>query len=125
MRVLVARPLVGAFMSRLTADLKAKFGDKGYPAGFDFKTFKGSDLAGTIARHPIYNHLRHSRESANDKDWERALEFYARPRPFLPADFTTSDSVTRLAPLSPDHTAEPVDLSPPTPHQPAYTAHDP
>src|SRR3546814_20282246 len=86
MRVRVARPLVGAFMSRLTADLKAKFGDKGYPAGFDFKTFKGSDLAGTIARHPIYNHLRHSRESGNDKDWERAPEFYARPRPLLSGD---------------------------------------
>src|SRR3546814_2718041 len=102
MRVLVARPLVGAFMSRLTADLKAKFGDKGYPAGFDFKTFKGSDLAGTIARHPIYNHLRHSRESGNDKDWERALEFYARPRPLLAGDFVTTDSGPGLVHISPD-----------------------
>src|SRR3546814_5465226 len=103
MRVLVARPLVGAFMSRLTADLKAKFGDKGYPAGFDFKTFKGSDLAGTIARHPIYNHLRHSRESGNDQDWERALEFYARPRPSLPGDCVTTDRGTGHVHMSPDH----------------------
>src|SRR3546814_9891251 len=97
-------------MGRLTADLKAKVGDKGYPAGFDFKTFKGSDLAGTIARHPIYNHLRHSRESGNDKDWERALEFYARPRPFLAGDFVTTDSGTGLVHMSPDHGEDDFDL---------------
>src|SRR3546814_3219077 len=88
-------------MSRLTADLKAKFGDKGYPACFDFKTFKGSDLAGTIARHPIYNHLRHSRESGNDKDWERALDFYTRHRPPPPTHHVhTPDS---QPPILPSH----------------------
>src|SRR3546814_7154195 len=96
-------------MSRLTADLKAKFGDKGYPAGFDFKTFKGSDLAGTIARHLIYNHLRHSRESGNDKDWERALEFYARPRPFLSGDIDNTASGTCLVLMSPDHAEDDCD----------------
>ncbi|MGB3803901.1 MAG: isoleucine--tRNA ligase [Sphingopyxis granuli] len=94
MRVLVARPLVGAFMSRLTADLKAKFGDKGYPAGFDFKTIKGADLAGTIARHPMH-HLG---------------GFFARPRPFLPGDFVTTDSGTGLVHMAPDHGEDDFDL---------------
>ncbi|QUM73052.1 isoleucine--tRNA ligase [Sphingopyxis granuli] len=88
---------------------------------------KGSDLAGTIARHPIYNHLRHSRESGNpgrasadpaldsrfrgnDKDWERALEFFARPRPFLPGDFVTTDSGTGLVHMAPDHGEDDFDL---------------
>src|SRR5690348_9969059 len=62
---------------------------------------KGSDLAGTVARHPIAKLLRHSRESgnpafldglgprfrgddenkgplSNDEAWARALEFYER-----------------------------------------------
>ncbi|KTE21073.1 isoleucine--tRNA ligase [Sphingopyxis sp. H050] len=94
MRVLVARPLVGAFMSRLTADLKAKFGDKGYPAGFDFKTFKGSDLAGTIARHPMH----------------KLGGFFARPRPLLAGDFVTTDSGTGLVHMSPDHGEDDFDL---------------
>ena len=48
---------------------------------------KGSDLAGTIARHPMH-----------------ALgEFFARPRPFLPGDFVTTDSGTGLVHMAPDH----------------------
>jgi isoleucyl-tRNA synthetase len=86
---------------------------------------KGSDLAGTVARHPIYNYLRHSREGGNPAPdvahseasemdprlrgddgngaWERALEFYARPRPFLPGDFVTTESGTGLVHMAPDH----------------------
>ena len=81
----------------------------------------GSELAGTIARHPIYNFLRHSRESGDpafsestdekrdprfrgdDGEWERALAFYAKPRPFLPGDFVTTDTGTGLVHMSPDH----------------------
>src|SRR3546814_3198175 len=72
-------------------------------------SIKGADLAGTIARHPIYNYLRHPRESGdperasanptldsrfrgNDEDWERALDFFARPSPFMPGDFVTTRS---------------------------------
>jgi len=48
---------------------------------------KGSDLAGTIARHPMH-----------------ALgDFFARPRPFLPGDFVTTDSGTGLVHMAPDH----------------------
>ncbi|MDQ0566603.1 isoleucine--tRNA ligase [Erythrobacter citreus] len=48
---------------------------------------KGSDLAGTVARHPMH-HLG---------------GFYAKPRPFLPGDFVTTDSGTGLVHMSPDH----------------------
>ena len=47
----------------------------------------GSDLAGTVARHPMH-HLG---------------GFYAKPRPFLPGDFVTTDSGTGLVHMSPDH----------------------
>ncbi len=50
-------------------------------------TFKGSDLAGTIARHPMH-HLG---------------GFFAKPRPFLPGDFVTTDTGTGLVHMSPDH----------------------
>ncbi|MBX7494531.1 isoleucine--tRNA ligase [Qipengyuania sp. 6B39] len=48
---------------------------------------KGSDLAGTVARHPMH-HLG---------------GFYAKPRPFLPGEFVTTDSGTGLVHMSPDH----------------------
>ncbi|MBE1528064.1 isoleucyl-tRNA synthetase [Sphingopyxis sp. OAS728] len=58
------------------------------------KLFKGSDLAGTIARHPMH-----------------ALGgFFARPRPFLAGDFVTTDSGTGLVHMSPDHGEDDFDL---------------
>ncbi|AJA10672.1 isoleucyl-tRNA synthetase [Sphingopyxis fribergensis] len=57
-------------------------------------TFKGADLAGTIARHPMH-----------------ALGgFFARPRPFLAGDFVTTDSGTGLVHMSPDHGEDDFDL---------------
>ena len=57
-------------------------------------SFKGADLAGTIARHPMH-----------------ALGgFFARPRPFLPGDFVTTDSGTGLVHMSPDHGEDDFDL---------------
>ncbi|MES2497297.1 MAG: isoleucine--tRNA ligase [Pseudomonadota bacterium] len=51
------------------------------------KTFKGSDLAGTIARHPMH-----------------ALGgFFAKPRPLLSGDFVTTDAGTGLVHMAPDH----------------------
>ena len=50
-------------------------------------TIKGSDLAGTICRHPMH-----------------ALGgFFAKPRPMLPGDFVTTDSGTGLVHMAPDH----------------------
>ncbi|WP_126176186.1 isoleucine--tRNA ligase [Tsuneonella rigui] len=50
-------------------------------------TFKGSDLAGTVARHPMH-HLG---------------GFFAEPRPFLPGEFVTTDTGTGLVHMAPDH----------------------
>jgi isoleucyl-tRNA synthetase len=48
---------------------------------------KGSALAGTVARHPMH-----------------ALGgFFARPRPFLPGDFVTTEQGTGLVHMAPDH----------------------
>ncbi len=51
---------------------------------------KGSDLAGTIAKHPMADRFPDS-------------EFYTKPRPFLEGDFVTTDSGTGLVHMSPDH----------------------
>ncbi|MDP4540617.1 isoleucine--tRNA ligase [Qipengyuania sp. DY56-A-20] len=112
------------------------------------KTIKGSELAGTLARHPIYELLKSRRPGpragaplpsgaaqegsgtpdqirgdeggdvahgdelvgdegengkAGEAAWQKALEFYARPRPFLAGDFVTTDSGTGLVHMSPDH----------------------
>ncbi len=49
--------------------------------------FLGSQLAGTIARHPMH-HLG---------------GFFAKPRPFLPGEFVTTDTGTGLVHMAPDH----------------------
>src|SRR5690348_10753558 len=49
--------------------------------------YKGSDLAGTIARHPMH----------------KLGGFFARPRPFLAGDFVTTDQGTGLVHMAPDH----------------------
>ncbi|MES2987123.1 MAG: class I tRNA ligase family protein, partial [Pseudomonadota bacterium] len=57
------------------------------PDTYYVDAFKGSDLAGTIARHPMH-----------------ALGgFFAKPRPMLPGDFVTTDSGTGLVHMAPDH----------------------
>ncbi len=50
-------------------------------------SFNGSDLAGTIARHPMH----------------KLGGFFAKPRPFLPGDFVTTDQGTGLVHMAPDH----------------------
>lgn len=81
---LVAEPLLSEFMRRGGFVLQPKVSDP----------IKGSDLAGTIARHPMH-----------------ALGgFFARPRPFLAGDFVTTDSGTGLVHMSPDHGEDDFDL---------------
>ncbi|MGX7951065.1 isoleucine--tRNA ligase [Tsuneonella sp. HG249] len=48
---------------------------------------RGSDLAATIARHPMH----------------RLGGFFAEPRPFLPGEFVTTDTGTGLVHMAPDH----------------------
>jgi len=50
-------------------------------------TYRGADLAGTIAQHPMH-HIG---------------GFFAKPRPFLAGDFVTTESGTGLVHMAPDH----------------------
>ena len=87
-RYLVAAELVEQFHGR------TQFGFPPFPPGQIEKRIKGSDLAGTIARHPMH-----------------ALGgFFARPRPFLAGDFVTTDSGTGLVHMAPDHGEDDFDL---------------
>jgi isoleucyl-tRNA synthetase len=122
--LLVARALVPAVEARLKQALNLIDTSVEFSGRLSDPIWegKGSDLAGTIARHPIYNFLRHSRESGNpasssgpsqeqrdprfrggDEEWARALAFFAKPRPFLPGDFVTTDQGTGLVHMAPDH----------------------
>jgi isoleucyl-tRNA synthetase len=83
---LIAQALIPAFVIRVSNMPK--------PLGFEFeepkfsdRIWKGSDLAGTVARHPM-RHLG---------------GFFARPRPFLPGEFVTTDTGTGLVHMAPDH----------------------
>ena len=80
---------------------------------------KGSQLAGATARHPIHDFLRHPGESRGPAspdvgagsgtpgqargDEKGGLGFFAKPRPFLPGDFVTTDAGTGLVHMAPDH----------------------
>jgi len=90
---------------------------------------KGSDLSGTIARHPMAHHLRRpvpdtglgsssgaapegesqgpdqvrADGQVSEADWARMVEFFQRPRPFLAGDFVTTESGTGLVHMAPDH----------------------
>lgn len=97
-KFLVAKELATPFADRIRRAAKAlDFGDidvegiavQEYidPHAKIDASIKGSDLAGTVARHPMH----------------KLGGFYARPRPFLPGDFVTTDSGTGLVHMSPDH----------------------
>ena len=78
LNLLIARPLFDAVRNRdsdLLIDERILW--KG----------RGSDLAGTVARHPMH-HLG---------------GFFAKPRPFLPGDFVTTEQGTGLVHMAPDH----------------------
>lgn len=74
-RILIAAPLVEAVSARIGSALIVEQ-DVAAPA-----------LAGAIARHPMH-HLG---------------DFFAKPRPFLPGDFVTTDAGTGLVHMAPDH----------------------
>ena len=104
-RVLVAKELLPSFLERVNkaasvvdlSDLglgRAEYYSFDFSADGERSEFKGTDLAGTIARHPMH-----------------ALGgFFARPRPFLAGDFVTTDSGTGLVHMSPDHGEDDFDL---------------
>jgi isoleucyl-tRNA synthetase len=72
---LVAVPLVEQFKARTGL------------SGTETWRGKGSDLAGTVVRHPMH----------------KLGGFFARPRPFLAGEFVTTDQGTGLVHMAPDH----------------------
>jgi isoleucyl-tRNA synthetase len=91
-RYVVATELIGHFVRRL--GIHEPLADADHPFwttaidGLDGpKVFKGADLAGTIAGHPMH----------------KLGGFFARPRPFLAGDFVTTDQGTGLVHMAPDH----------------------
>jgi isoleucyl-tRNA synthetase len=91
-RYVVATELMGPFVRRLgihepLADADDPFWTTAVDNLKGPKVLKGSDLAGSVARHPMH-HLG---------------GFFAKPRPFLPGDFVTTDSGTGLVHMAPDH----------------------
>jgi len=80
---LVAKELAASFQQRGGNALSGTF----VYHESEWPTFRGADLAGTVARHPMH-HLG---------------GFFAKPRPFLPGDFVTTDSGTGLVHMAPDH----------------------
>src|SRR5690348_4025636 len=84
-RFLVAKDLLEAFEQRIKASGGTDVLQS--PTAGDRRSFKGSELAGTVARHPMH----------------RLGGFFAKPRPFLPGDFVTTDQGTGLVHMAPDH----------------------
>ncbi|WP_379548672.1 isoleucine--tRNA ligase [Qipengyuania sp. DSG2-2] len=86
-QLLIAKSLQAAFLERNAgSSVKAQV--------TELWEGKGSDLAGTIVRHPMH-HLG---------------GFYAKPRPMLAGDFVTTDSGTGIVHMAPDHGEDDFDL---------------
>ncbi len=83
---LVAEELVPAFLARMGLPPLSSGMVDGRSVEYDF-VVKGSDLAGTVVRHPMH-HLG---------------GFYAKPRPMLEGHFVTTESGTGLVHMAPDH----------------------
>jgi isoleucyl-tRNA synthetase len=76
----------------VAAELVESFGARMAKAGVKRDWFakffvKGDDLKGATARHPMH----------------KLGGFFAKPRPFLPGDFVTTDAGTGLVHMAPDH----------------------
>ena len=94
-RFLVAVDLLEAFFDRtglgpVAEDMEGDVILSEYALG----TYRGADLAGTVARHPMH-HLG---------------GFFAEPRPMLAGDFVTTESGTGLVHMAPDHGEDDFDL---------------
>ncbi|WP_343521569.1 isoleucine--tRNA ligase [Sphingomonas sp.] len=85
-RYIVADELFDTFLARTELIERAGEGEVGR-VDVSKADFKGSDLADAVARHPMH-HLG---------------GFFAKPRPFLPGEFVTTDAGTGLVHMAPDH----------------------
>ncbi|WP_404712352.1 isoleucine--tRNA ligase [Sphingomonas sp. MMS24-J13] len=91
-KFLIASALKRQASERITKRLELKYPGAGISVQAQAATFGpyegiGSDLAGTICRHPMHE----------------LGGFFARPRPMLPGDFVTTDAGTGLVHMAPDH----------------------
>ena len=87
--ILVAANLLAIALHRMGAIPSIGVADNGRAAslGGFVRFLKGSDLAGAVARHPMH----------------KLGGFFAKPRPFLPGEFVTTDAGTGLVHMAPDH----------------------
>ncbi|MGC6328097.1 isoleucine--tRNA ligase [Rhizorhabdus sp. FW153] len=91
-RMLVASNLVETVIGRLLNQIKDTKAERvsSTPSAIKHtvrREYTGSDLAGTIARHPMH----------------KLGGFFAKPRPLLPGEFVTTDAGTGLVHMAPDH----------------------
>jgi isoleucyl-tRNA synthetase len=88
-RVLIASELLASFSSRQAKAFAAMQSEERMLAVSNdlIASIKGTDLADAVARHPMH-HLG---------------AFFAKPRPFLPGEFVTTDAGTGLVHMAPDH----------------------
>ncbi len=137
-RVLVATPLTEALQERSFTARQDGISTTVYLT--QIAKFTGSDLAGTVAQHPLAEHFSsplpfrggagggvspagaeqtatpHPNPSpegegpTNLNPASPLAEFFLRPRPFLPGDFVTTDSGTGLVHMAPDHGEDDFDL---------------
>ncbi len=84
--LLVARDLLESFGARIGHPVVMKVGDEAGTVTA-LAMFTGEKLAGAVARHPMHE----------------LGGFFAKPRPFLPGDFVTTDAGTGLVHMAPDH----------------------
>ena len=101
-KFVIAEALIGPFKER-TGLLHAQ----------PHKHFKGTALAGAVARHPMAGRLSSplpfrgggSPDGAalTANPYPEGDGFFDRPRPFLPGDFVTTDAGTGLVHMAPDH----------------------
>ncbi|MGN7998097.1 isoleucine--tRNA ligase [Sphingomonas sp. 22176] len=84
--LLIAKDLLDSFGARIGHPVVVRIGDT--PGTVTaLASIQGSKLEGAVARHPMH-----------------ALGgFFAKPRPFLPGDFVTTDAGTGLVHMAPDH----------------------
>nr|WP_315381906.1 isoleucine--tRNA ligase [uncultured Sphingomonas sp.] len=84
--LLIAKDLLDSFGARIGHPVVVRIGDT--PGTVTaLASVQGSKLEGAVARHPMH-----------------ALGgFFAKPRPFLPGDFVTTDAGTGLVHMAPDH----------------------
>ncbi len=127
-KYLIAQGLFEDFIRRRNKVVSAEIGQPLYLSMIKRFTVKGSDLAGTIARHPMW-HLDtppptgegdHPQDGGGvaatpPSDLRSATSpggggFFSKPRPFLPGNFVTTESGTGLVHMAPDHGEDDFDL---------------